>query len=162
MDKIKEKMPWLHGKQVFVQHDGAPGHFGVGNKARFELAGHVGDGWRIKFVGQPAQSPDTNILDLGLFAALKAQVRHLNIHAKNIDELMAKVRVAYYSYSSIALDHTWAHLFAVYNSILQFDGDNQSFPPHSGARKRHHNQASAVSTVLDVDTYNRVFNRLYL
>ena len=66
IDAIKLKMPWLHGKPIEVQQDGATPHSGHGNLVHLTAAGHV-DGWQITFVTQPAQSPDFNKLDLCFF-----------------------------------------------------------------------------------------------
>jgi hypothetical protein len=70
LDSIKEKMPWMQGQPLKIQQDGARPHTGHNNNARIAQAGST-DGWIITVINQPAQSPDLNILDLGLFHSLK-------------------------------------------------------------------------------------------
>lgn len=153
-------MPWLKDYKVYIQHDGARPHDCKGNDVHFKEEGKK-DGWNIIVITQPAQSPDTNILDLGFFNALKRRAAHLKFRARNIDDLIEKISQAYNEYDPVALDHTWAHLFACYNEILRVDGGNIYKAPHIGARKRHKNSPSSVSTVVDVENYNRVYNIIY-
>jgi hypothetical protein len=156
---IKEKMPWLGEKIVYIQQDGAKPHTGKGVIERVEAAGSV-DGWRFSMKTQPAQSPDLNILDLGFFHSLKTRAAHLKIVAKNKVQLVAKIKEAFAQYPSETLDHIWATLFAVYNCILQCNGDNQYLLPHGGARRRHKTLSTGVDLNIDVDAYNLVFNAL--
>ena len=58
---------------INVQHDGAKPHNGMGNLVVLTAAG-LAHGWNIKFITQPAQSPDLSILDLGFFSSLKSRV----------------------------------------------------------------------------------------
>ena len=64
--------------KVVVQHDNAPAHVGqdVVNRIHAEInqADQVPE---IEIESQPANSPDTNVCDLGLFSSLKTKVRKL-------------------------------------------------------------------------------------
>ena len=153
LDAVKDKMPWLKQSGLIIQHDGARPHDGAGNKEAFTAAG-VEDGWNIKFRTQPAQSPDVNILDLGLFNSLKSQSNKLKLGAKTIDGLMERVKSAYAAYDSSTLDHVWAHQYAVYNSILREFGGNQYASTHAGLRKNGANKESIVDLSIDVEAYN--------
>jgi hypothetical protein len=68
---IKEKWPledrW---SPIFIQQDNAKTHV-LPNDPEFLEAAAAG-GWNISLICQPPNSPDTNILDLGLFAALQS------------------------------------------------------------------------------------------
>jgi hypothetical protein len=66
-------MPWLKGKEVIIQQDGASPHVGRGNIEYFNQEGRK-DGWKIQVVTQPPQSPDLNVNDLGFFRSLKCRV----------------------------------------------------------------------------------------
>ncbi len=109
---------------------------------------------------QPTQSPDLNILDLGLFHSLKNRVHQLKVQATNLDTLLAKVRQAFNAYDGATLDYIWAHLYDCYNCILTENGGNQYKAPHGGSRRRHQNSPTSVNLNIDVDIYNRVFNML--
>ncbi|CAM9283546.1 unnamed protein product, partial [Choristocarpus tenellus] len=67
---IKTKMPWLQGKHVVVQQDGAIPRRGKGNSEILSGAGKT-DGWSITLVMQPSNSPDLNMMDLCFFRSLK-------------------------------------------------------------------------------------------
>jgi AraC-like DNA-binding protein len=68
---IKEKWPledrW---SPIFIQQDNAKTHVSPNDPEFLEAA--AAGGWDIRLVCQPPNSPDTNILDLGLFAALQS------------------------------------------------------------------------------------------
>jgi hypothetical protein len=159
LDKVKEAMPWRKNTGIKIQHDGAGPHNGKGNTEALRLAGLAG-GWKIKFVTQPAQSPDLNILDLGFFHSLKSRVSKLKMGAHNLVQLIEKVRVAYEQYNGDSLTNIWAHQIACWRVILQVDGDNQYPAPHEGARRRVRHGDEAVDLTIDVEEYNRVFDML--
>lgn len=133
LNSIMEKMPWLKGPVVKIQHYEARPHTGVGLNASVESFG-LADGWKFKFHQQPVQSPELNILDLGLFTSLKTRVWKLKGRALNIDDLITKVIQAYSEYDVNTLDNIWCHLYTVYNQILVSNGDNQFKEPHCQGR----------------------------
>lgn len=154
--KIKQRMPWLRGEMVKIQHDGARPHTGKGAEAFIAAAGST-DGWRFRFKLQPAQSPDLNILDLGFFHALKNHAAKVKMDTNNIAQLVDKIKHAFNTYPPDKLDHVWGHFYACMNTILSVDGSNQYKPPHSGARNRHIDGVTSVSRTVDIDNYNRVY-----
>ena len=151
-DAIKEKMPWMKGKPIIIQHDGAKPHDGNGNKDFLNDEG-CKEGWNISIVTQPPQSPDLNILDLGFFNGLKKRIHGDYAMAKNRDELMEGVRKAYEAYPRESLDHIWAHLFDCYQEILKCNGGNQYKAPHSRLRKMGKNEDTAVNLKYDEKLY---------
>lgn len=155
LDKIKHRMPWLRGRRVKIQHDGARPHTGKDAEALIAAAGSVG-GWEFVFKRQPAQSPDLNILDLGFFHALKNHASKLLIQATNIAQLVDLIKHAFNTYPPDKLDHVWGHFYACMNIILSINGCNQYKPPHSGARNRHIDGVTSVDRTVDVVNYNRV------
>jgi hypothetical protein len=134
LDSVKRNMPWLKGKDIIVQHDGAPPHTGKGNEEKLKEVG-IKDGWNIKFVTQPAQSPDTNILDLGFFNSLKKRIAAKYALSNTREELMDAVMGAYGTYERDTLECIWGHQYAVYDRILKHFGGNDFSAPHSGVRK---------------------------
>lgn len=160
IEKIKEKMPWLIGKTVKIQHDGAPPHSGSQNETLISQFGSVGD-WRFNFVTQPPQSPDLNILDLGFFHSLKVRVRHIKNRAFNIDDLIRNINQAYEEYDAATLDDIWGHLYANYNEILIDNGGNQFPPPHVKGRTLQKISSTSVNLNINVEAYNRVYNTFY-
>ena len=73
-DTIRSK---LHdARKVVVQHDNAPAHVGKDVVQRVLAQINAGgDRPEIEIESQPANSPDTNVCDLGLFRSLKTHVR---------------------------------------------------------------------------------------
>jgi hypothetical protein len=155
LDSIKEKMPWLSTKTVKIQHDGAKPHSGHNNETVIANLGST-NGWRFQFKRQPAQSPDLNILDLGLFWSLKCRVRSIKQRAQNINELIINVTNAYDNYDHQTLDHVWACLFEIYNLFLQDNGGNRYGLPHNHIRNRQNNGSTFVNLTMDIDSYNRI------
>jgi hypothetical protein len=94
---------------------------------------------RFKFVlrEQPAQSPDTNILDLGMFAALQASSWKLK-RAGTIDGLIANCQTTWDQYDPASLARIWSTHQAVCDEILKARGDNDYRLPHlaKGASER--------------------------
>ncbi|ETI36170.1 hypothetical protein F441_17525 [Phytophthora nicotianae CJ01A1] len=68
---IKLKRPRREKQNVIlIQQDNATPHISPSDPD--DLAAGTADGWNIRLSYQPANSPDTNTLDLGLFASLQA------------------------------------------------------------------------------------------
>ena len=57
-------------KPIFIQQDNAPSHLKVDDPQFCEVAKQ--DGFDIRLICQPPNSPDFNILDLGFFRAIQA------------------------------------------------------------------------------------------
>ena len=158
-EKVKNKMPWLKDFGHYIQHDGAKPHNGGGNVAHFDAEG-VRDGWHIKVVTQPAQSPDLNIMDLGLFNSLKHHVNEVPMASYNIDTLITKVCSTYTQYPWDTLDRIWALQIDVWSQVLEAHGGNDYRMPHKGAARVPTEAVSKVDLVFDVELYNDVFNML--
>ena len=125
--EIKTKLFWLQGEDVIVQHDGAPPH--VKAESNLNAAGATGE-WNIKMLRQPAQSPDMNILDLGLFHSMKMRNTKDIGQVNTVAELIAAVTKTYNAYDAVTLGHVWARLFANYSEILLHEGSNDMKSPH--------------------------------
>jgi hypothetical protein len=123
---------------IAIQQDNPPTHMGRNDPTWLEAANRDG---RFKFVlrEQPAQSPDTNILDLGLFAALQASSWKLK-RAGTIDGLIANCQETWDEYDPASLSRIWSTHQAVCDEILKAQGDNDYKLPHlgKGAVERQH------------------------
>jgi len=128
------KMHWLKCEDMVIQHDGARPHTGKGNEEMLKKAG-VQDGWKIRFVSQPAQSPDTNIMDLGFFNSLKKKVAKDHALSENTAQVVEPVMVAYENYDRRTIDRIWGHQYAVYGQIQKHLGGNDYSAPHRDVRK---------------------------
>ena len=89
--------------------------------------------------GQPANSPDTNVLDLGFFRSLQSDYHKIK-RAKDIDGLIANALQAWNKYDPFKLAKIWVSHQAVCDEILCCYGDNDYTLPHLGKDKKenHH------------------------
>ncbi len=127
---IRRKMPWA--SSVTVQFDGPKTHTGGGNTARFDEVAKSGN-TRIDFIVQPAQSPDTNTLDLGIFNHLQTHVDKEKRFASawDVDVLSDVVKKKFFSIPEHVLEGVFAAKSNVLGEILKCDGDNTYTVPHS-------------------------------
>jgi len=66
---VKRKMPWMRGKEMYIQHDGAKAHLPAEHDAAIDQA-LTANRWKINLVRQPARSPFLNMCDLCLLIIL--------------------------------------------------------------------------------------------
>lgn len=129
--KIREKMPWMRGKTLWLQHDGAPCHTAKNNDAVWRSECHK-DGFQIIVAVQPAQSPDLNVNDLAFFNSLQSDVRC--IVKSTLYELRDAVLHSWNAYSSQRLESCWRCLLCSFYGILDTRGDNV-FRRHNAAMR---------------------------
>lgn len=70
---IKRSWPRRKDNPIFIQQNNAPAHKS-GTDQDVVSAGRR-YGWNINLVNQPANSPDSSVLELGLFRAMDAATR---------------------------------------------------------------------------------------
>ena len=86
------------------------------------------DGFKIHLICQPANSPDTNILDLGFFRAIQS-LQHEK-PCKTVDELVGNVCSSFAELSPQTLNRVFLSLQACLREILQCRGGNGYKVPH--------------------------------
>ena len=149
---IRRKMLWLKGDEIIIQHDGAKAHNGNGN---FEYLNEAGQdrGFNIRFVTQPAQSPDLNMNDLAFFHSLNVRAEEIKGEQRSMEAIVQSVEAAYNAYSTDTLSRIYAMQFAIFREILAHEGGNGLKIPHSGIRKaQDHGLVSEDLTVDDAVT----------
>jgi hypothetical protein len=159
-DQIEKKMPWLRHGTVLVQQDGALPHTGQDNVNDLEMAG-TGEGWTVKIITQPAQSPDLNCNDLGFFHSLKTKVQEENCHVSDRDEMIKLVEEQFKSYKAETLDGIWACFFNNCRSILRLDGGNQYKSVHNQGLKRAKMTGTKVDLNVDENLVAACKNKFY-
>ncbi|KAG3049053.1 hypothetical protein PC121_g19117 [Phytophthora cactorum] len=92
-------------------------------------------GWCICLLFQPPppNSPDLNVLDLGLFNAIQSIQNRVPIHG--IDNLITAVQAAYKDMSADTLDNIFLILQDCMRCVLRQKGENQYALPHIGKAK---------------------------
>jgi len=83
----------------------------------------------VQLIEQPANSPDTNVLDLGLFRALQSQAWKLK-RGKTIDNLIENVQKTWDAYDASSLNRIWLTHQSILDEILLNDGGNDYDIPH--------------------------------
>ncbi len=84
-------------------------------------------------VQQPPNSPDLNVLDLGLFNAID-KLQHKNPR-RTVEELVYAVKHAYEHLAPTTINRAFVSLQCVMEQILLHDGDNNFALPHMGKSK---------------------------
>ena len=114
------------GETIWAQHDNAPSH--NLNEDPDIVRECTADGWDIKFISQPANSPDLNILDLGFFNSIQSLQDRTT--PRTIDDLIAEVRTAFGAQTSEKLGAVWTTLQSILQEIMLAKGDNTFKLPH--------------------------------
>ena len=141
---VMENMWWHHrdagtpeaGKVVWVQQDGASPHTAAQTQRSLQYYSSTAffnrTGFRLKFVTQPARSPDLNICDLTYWHSNKSRLNGKKW--ANKQQLINDVQLAWAEYEPTSLEKGWRHLYRVYRGILEDSGGNK-YKTHSGDRK---------------------------
>jgi hypothetical protein len=157
IENIKEKMPWMLGREIVVQHDGAPVHEGRGNLMRLNEAGHRG-GWLISFQKQPPQSPDLNKLVLCLFSSLQQisdEIRDANERINGIPELIRAVRHCWEAYELEVLSRVYALQHVIFRAVLENEGRNHYDVPHTRIIWRQRHGENPLDRIVSLALYNK-------
>jgi hypothetical protein len=114
--------------EVFVQQDNAKPHPSPSDPIIIEEGDK--DGFKIRLVCQPPNSPDTNVLDLGFFRAIQS-LQHQK--APNvIDELVSAVIASFNEMEKEKLNDVFLSLQNCLISVMKVHGGNNYKLPHMG------------------------------
>jgi hypothetical protein len=109
--------------KIKIQQDGAGGHCshedGYLNGALEDLG--IAD--KVSIYTQPPNSPDLNILDLGMFNALQAA--YYKKAPLNAVQLITMVEQTYEEYPVNKINRIFLSLMTIFNRIIEERGDNQ-------------------------------------
>ncbi|KAJ0391764.1 hypothetical protein P43SY_012098 [Pythium insidiosum] len=124
---IKAKWPRKdRGRVIFIQQDNAKPHLPPTDPD--VIAAGTADGWNIRMLCQPPNSPDLNVLDLGFFASI--QSIQYKQRVRGIDSLVNAVVDAFDKTKVETLDNIFLTLESVMTCILQSNGGNDYKLPH--------------------------------
>jgi hypothetical protein len=133
---VKRKMPWMRGKEMFIQHDGAKAHLPAEHDAAIDQA-LTANRWKISLVRQPARSPFLNMCDLSFNYSLQCKAERIKFKSANLLELRDLVVGEFWKYEPELLLRQWGTLAHVYRVVMKYRGEN--FPNselHGGVRQR--------------------------
>jgi hypothetical protein len=123
---IKAKWPAGDTKSIKLQQDNARPHVPVNDPVI--VAACTQDGWYMRIVCQPPNSPDLNVLDLGFFRAVQTLQQRQN--CKNIDDLIVATVDAWENVPMDNLTRNFLTLQSVMQEIIGCKGDNSFKIPH--------------------------------
>ncbi|XP_057440743.1 uncharacterized protein LOC130732769 [Lotus japonicus] len=124
---IKEKWPRddIH-IPIFIQQDNARSHIKENDSEFCRVAKE--DGFDIRLMCQPPNSPDLNVLDLGFFSAIQAL--QYKEPTRTIDELIGAVVKSFESFSSIVSNKIFLTLQTCMIEIMKERGSNNYYVQH--------------------------------
>ncbi|KAG2799716.1 hypothetical protein PC116_g11794 [Phytophthora cactorum] len=105
---------------IKVQQDNASPHIPTDDQWICAAVGEYGR--RVELVFQPPNSPDLNMLDLGLFTAIQARQR-LRM-TRDLDELIAAVEASYWELLPATINACFLTLQATMDKCIQEYGGN--------------------------------------
>ena len=114
------------GETIWAQHDNAPSN-NLNEDPDINREG-TADGWGIKFINQPPNSPDLNILDLGFFNSIQSLQDRTTPRA--IGDLIAEVNTAFNAQGPEKLGAVWTTIQSILQEIMLAKGDNNFKLPH--------------------------------
>lgn len=148
---IRAKWPGRRSRPIFIQQDNARPHSAAAVRA-INLAGKSG-GWNITMRNQPPNSPDLNVLDLGIFNTIQSLQQQKC--SRHVDELIQAVQEAYGETSPTSLSDTFITLQSVMREVLSNEGSNNFKIPHLGKSKNRHKGTEITRLHCPVALYKR-------
>lgn len=126
---IKEKWPEEdRGRPIIIQQDNAKTHISV-HDPEF-VAAATSEGFDIRLTCQPPNSPDTNILDLGLFAALQSLFQKSS--PRSLKDIVTKVVQAWDEYPVVRSNRVFLTHQTCMREIMRLKGEHKYKIPHIG------------------------------
>lgn len=123
---IKEKWPAFAPKLIFIQQDNARPHI-KDTDPDFRAAASS-DGFDIRIINQPPNSPDCNVNDLGWFRAI--QSIQVESNSYNVDQLVGAVIRSFEDLSPMTLNKVFLSLQGCMVEIMKVRGHNTYKIPH--------------------------------
>lgn len=114
------------GRPIFIQQDNARTHISCDDEDFCRAASQ--NGFDIRLMCQPANSPDLNILDLGFFRAIQS-LQHKKA-PKSVDELVNAVVKSFEEYSVVLSNRIFLSLQLCMIEIMKARGSNKYSIPH--------------------------------
>ncbi|ETV97638.1 hypothetical protein H310_09529 [Aphanomyces invadans] len=114
-----------NSKCVFLQDDNATLHSKIDDEALAKVSTH---GWTFRVHRQLPNSPDLNVLDLGIFASI--QTLQYKMFSRSVDDEIASTMAAFDNLEVDTLENEFLTLQAVMRLVLEQSDGNQFKLPH--------------------------------
>lgn len=139
----------VDGKVIKIQQDGAPAHKKFARHHWEQVVHDLYLEEKLELITQPANSPDTNVLDLGFFRSLQAKYYMSN--PKTAFEIIQFVQKAFEEYKPADLNRIWLTYHTCLDEIIKCHGNNTYKIPHCGKSKLERENKLPVSMPLTAD-----------
>jgi hypothetical protein len=129
-------LKWPRGgnRKIRIQQDGAKAHIADDDEWFAESLAEVG--LNAELYTQPANSPDTNILDLGFFRAIQSANDEVNLDETSLIDHVQRV---YDEYPREKINRSWLTLQLCMNMTIEDYGGNNYKIPHLGKERLEQN-----------------------
>ncbi|KAG3183880.1 hypothetical protein PC128_g13959 [Phytophthora cactorum] len=117
---------WPTNEPLVIQQDNSPAHIAPEDSGFLDAAAQCGHAIRLKC--QPPNSPDLNVLDLGLFNSIQAIKKKKS--TRTIDELIEAVTDAFWEVPSRTVNAAFLSLQCSMDECIIHAGDNEFKPRH--------------------------------
>lgn len=146
---IKSKWP-SRRSPVYVQQDGAPAH--VKDADMDVIFNGNRYGWDINLQTQPPNSPDFNVLDLGLFRSLQSTTWDKDI--REIRDIVKTAEGAFKSLNPHTLNDTFLSLQKHMECAMGVEGGNNFKEPHMKKVERRRSGEDIETFTCSEEAYN--------
>ncbi len=146
---IFEEWPGSRPGKILLRHDNAPAHV-PGDDPDIVSASNCGR-TSIDLVPQPPNSPDLNILGLGLFNGTSPST---------IEELVTELNKAYEQYEPRSIDNCFLTLNKGMECIMKEHGANTYKMPHMKKSYHRNNGTPIENVVCDESVFNSAMDAL--
>jgi hypothetical protein len=119
--------------KIMIQQDNAGGHCTADDEDLLDYVESIHLLHKIGFYNQPPNSPETNLLDLGLFNAIEHQ--YYKHSPRTPMDIIRLVEQTYEEYDWRKINYLWITLQSVYDQIIVHHGDNHFNIPHMNKAK---------------------------
>jgi hypothetical protein len=147
---IRKRLFWKKREKIITRQDGAKPHTSGGNMEYFAAQGQM-YGWNIVVDTQCSQSPDVNLLDIGVFRSMQSRSEEYRVESNSVADLVTRVKKTFDTFPWQTLDNCWAVLHEHYRLIRMMEGGNNFPNPHSGIRRRVSKGLDPVNYSIDFD-----------
>ncbi|XP_020881507.1 uncharacterized protein LOC110228407 [Arabidopsis lyrata subsp. lyrata] len=155
--KIREKWPLEdEGKTILIQQDNARTHVDPTDTNFQEHASQ--NGFDIRLMCQPPNSPDMNVLDLGFFSAIQA-LQH-KVCPETIEQLIDAVNTAFEEYPTRKINHIFLTLQLCMKETMRIGGSNNYKIPHIKKEALEREGLLPRQIKCDPSIVNNVLNQL--
>ena len=108
-------------------------------------------GPKVRMVFQPPDSPDLNIMDLGMFNNLWTKIHKILKDSKmipSVDDVWEAAKVAWESITPVDIEILFQTLHLRMEQVIQSNGRNDMPLPHDGIRQRVEAEDSRLKNLI--------------